>query len=515
MNFTVLDAGERVPANVKGRAFLITDEWDDWFEFSTLYNLVLVDEDGARTSIGGVKIGQFEMPESQRRPGIRKQFPTIGEKFFSLGQDDSYYEALNRLGDAVRDQVLKGLRDIAADAALYEDALRERVTRISLLRSVSPMTVRGQFARLARGDARLTRYDFVYEAPVARSSGEPLNLSFTVEPDVEPPTNIHVLIGRNGVGKTRILRLMSRALVDNDPETSEVGSFDSDDDSETGELFANVVSVSFSAFDSFEPLLPRKDASVGIRYSYVGLQRRTPKTGPKAGKPQPPKSPAILKNEFVDSVEICRMVGKVARWRRALETLEADPLFREAEVTTLADAPEDEWSARAGSLFTKLSSGHAIVLLTITRLVETVDERTLVLLDEPEAHLHPPLLSAFVRALSDLLVQRNAVAIVATHSPVVLQEVPKSCVWKLRRSGSAARAERPGIETFGENLGILSREAFGLEVTDAGFHRLVSTAVEEEGTYRKVCERFGEQLGAEARAIARGLAAVKAATESE
>jgi len=66
----------------------------------------------------------------------------------------------------------------------------------------------------------------------------------------------------------------------------------------------------------------------------------------------------------------------------------------------------------------KLSSGHAIVLLTITRLVE-LDERSLVLIDEPEVHLHPPLLSAFVRALSDLLIELNGVAIVATHSPVM------------------------------------------------------------------------------------------------
>ena len=32
-----------------------------------------------------------------------------------------------------------------------------------------------------------------------------------------------------------------------------------------------------------------------------------------------------------------------------------------------------------------MSSGHKIVLLTITKLVETVDEKTLVLMDEPEA----------------------------------------------------------------------------------------------------------------------------------
>jgi predicted ATP-dependent endonuclease of OLD family len=79
----------------------------------------------------------------------------------------------------------------------------------------------------------------------------------------------------------------------------------------------------------------------------------------------------------------------------------------------------------------------------MTRLIELVDERTLILLDEPESHLHPPLLSAFIRALSDLLVKRNGVAVIATHSPVVLQEVPKSCAWKLRRSGRVALAERP------------------------------------------------------------------------
>src|SRR5581483_11473983 len=105
---------------------------------------------------------------------------------------------------------------------------------------------------------------------------------------------------------------------------------------------------------------------------------------------------------------------------------------------------------------------------------ESVEERTLVLLDEPEAHLHPPLLSAFVRALSALLTNRNGVAIIATHSPVVVQEVPKNCVWKMRRSGAWVSMERPEAETFGENVGVLTREIFGLEVTKSGFHRMLA-----------------------------------------
>jgi predicted ATP-binding protein involved in virulence len=152
--------------------------------------------------------------------------------------------------------------------------------------------------------------------------------------------------------------------------------------------------------------------------------------------------------------------------------------------------------------FSKLSSGHKIVILTITRLIETVEECTLVLLDEPEMHLHPPLLSAFIRALSELLIDRNGVGIITTHSPVILQEVPQSCVWKLRRSGYNAIAERLDIESFGENIGILTSEVFGLEVTNSGFHKMLYDAIEKHGrNYASVINLFNKELGSEARAI--------------
>ncbi|WP_431285003.1 AAA family ATPase [Humitalea sp. 24SJ18S-53] len=182
-------------------------------------------------------------------------------------------------------------------------------------------------------------------------------------------------------------------------------------------------------------------------------------------------------------------------------------------MTDLAGGGESDDGLRekATAIFAKLSSGHKIVLLTITRLVETVGERTLVLLDEPEGHLHPPLLSAFIRALSDLLVDRNGVAIVATHSPVVLQEIPRSCVWKVRRTGAHVEAERPEVETFGENVGVLTREIFGLEVTEAGFHRMLRDAVREAPDFDRVVEQFNGELGGEARALLRAMIASRQA----
>jgi predicted ATP-dependent endonuclease of OLD family len=155
--------------------------------------------------------------------------------------------------------------------------------------------------------------------------------------------------------------------------------------------------------------------------------------------------------------------------------------------------------------FKDLSSGHKIVLLTLTRLVEKVEERTLVLIDEPEAHLHPPLLSAMTRAISELLVKRNGVAIVATHSPIILQEVPKSCVWILDRILTASKAERPSIETFAESVGILSREVFQLELSQSGYHQILGDLWQNSASYADALDQLGGQLGAEGKAVLRGM----------
>jgi ABC-type multidrug transport system ATPase subunit len=512
MYFTVLPNGRRVPADARSRAFLLADNWDDWFKYSTMYSLIVYDEHGQKFHAGDVKIGQFQMDEEQRGPDIPDEFDYLGEEFFSLGQDDSYYEKLNELGPEMRDQILRSLCDVALDQERFERALEEKVTGFSLLRSVPKKTVETQYSRLARGGARLSRYEFTYTGPKpGRSKVEPVSLSFVVEPESMPPTNIHVLIGRNGVGKTHLLNHMSRSLVDKRADVARVGSFtvvsdENDDLDDNGDLFASLVSVTFSAFDPFEALPNRRDKSEGMPCAYIGLKRAG--TTPD-GKPLAPKSPERLSVEFGGSVLVCSNGARLVRWRRALETLEADPIFRTADVASLAEEglDDDELKAKAKKLFAGLSSGHKIVLLIITKLVETVEERTLVLLDEPEAHLHPPLLSAFVRALSDLLVNRNGVAIIATHSPVVLQEVPRSCVWKIQRSGRTIEAERPEGETFGENVGVLTREVFGLEVTDAGFHQLLRSAVADDDDFRSVLNKFDSELGGEARALVMALIA--------
>jgi hypothetical protein len=524
MFFTVLPNRKNPPSSVSDQAYLHTDNWNDWGKYNTQFDLIYVDARGKQHNVGSVKIGQFEMTKGQRRPEIPDTFDQLDDRFFSLGQEASYYEKLTRLGAAVRNHILLGLHDVAADNELFNRALSEEVMSESLLRSITPTTVTGQYRRLAGGGARLTPFKFRYTGPKPKTSDvDPVTLTFEVKPVSHPPTNIHVLIGRNAVGKTYLLNMMIRALLEKSSSTKKVGEFTSDSPSVPwASLFANLVSVTFSAFDPQEPFADRPGTEEEIQYAYVGL-KRVGNSGPEAGRL---KSQQMLRNEFVRSVRRCVVGEKAKRWRKALETLEGDPLFKDAEVASLADpysdrdeaVTEDEGGSldsAAGKLFDRMSTGHKIVLLTTTRLVETVEERTLVLMDEPESHLHPPLLSSFIRALSDLLIERNGVAIIATHSPVVLQEVPSSCVWKFRKSGDVVVVERPERETFGENVGVLTREAFGLEVTQSGFHNMLEEAVRKTKAYDEVLDRFDNQLGDEARAIVRAMLATAESEKSE
>ncbi|MGW3073917.1 AAA family ATPase [Kitasatospora sp. NPDC001132] len=467
-----------------------------------MFHLTIIDQRG-RHEIGEVKIGALGM--SRRSEGVvqpPEEFTSIPGEYFSVGQDDTYYSRLAALGTDTRVAVLSGLRDMAFDPEVFDLTEDEEVTRVSLWRFVKARAVEVQFRRIAHGGERVVSYTLNYWLPGPDGSQDGgLRLDFPVRPGSLPQSNIHVLTGRNGTGKSVLLNRLARAA---NPlsDSTDVGAAYLEWEGERPS-FTNLVWVSFSAFDE----LPQMPGNIAFPIDHVGL--RLPTAGSRRHRM---KSPSQLKREFTQSLEACLIGEQSERWMNALQALSysGTVLLEENWLASFRGTrTANRRRTMARKLFAQLSSGHKVVLLTVTRLVELARERTLVIIDEPETHLHPPLLAAFVRVLSDLLADRNGLAVVATHSPVVLQEVPAHCVWKLRRHGDRMVAERPTIETFGENVGTLTHEVFGLEVTKSGFHRDLDRLVVEGLTYHEILDRFDGRLGGEARIIARSLVAAR------
>ncbi len=503
MKFTILTRSKQFPKTGKDVAYLRIDHWND-YSFVTMFEVLIFDNHGEKFELGSVKIGFVgQTSDDSTHSTLDEVFEKLPDGYFSLGQDVNYYRTLaSSVSENTREAFLRGLNDLVFDNINYVMASGQDVFRVSLLRSVGIATIEGQFRRVLGGGVPLSNFDFEFRRPQSASVAG-IDLRFIVTANSKPSTNIHAVIGRNGVGKTALLNQMIAAITRPDLTESRFYAKERFQEFEIDPTyFSSLVSVAFSAFDPFNPPQEQSDPERGTCYYYIGLKDISDETGTLL------KSLSTLRKDCVSSIVECFSDrGKRERWRNAILTLESDGNFAQMNLESLTEYSGRDLTKRAEYLVGRMSSGHSIVLLTISRLVAKVEERTLVLMDEPESHLHPPLLSAFTRALSELLHSRNGVAIIATHSPVVLQEVPRSCASIITRSRLSMHAEAPRIETFGENVGVLTREVFGLEVSRSGFHSLLETAASEGKSYEAIVEEYGGQIGLEARGILRAMVA--------
>ncbi|MFC3651313.1 AAA family ATPase [Dyella humi] len=514
MDFYVISRETKLPSSGVSCAYLRTDNWND-YSFRTLFQLYCFDEGGQLHELGDVKIGfrgQVEQTSTDSR--LDRHFQYLDSSYFSLGQRIEFYKTLAVLSPAMRDGILSSLRDIVAHPEIIESIENERSLGTSLLRDVTLATIKGQFRRVLNGQVALTDFNFNFERSETEHLGA-IKMAFKVTAESTPSTNIHAVIGRNGAGKTTLLNGMVDAITRPDGASAfTTRSFFGGSSPISSDYFSSLVSVSFSAFDPFTPPSNQPDPAKGTCYFYLGLKDQKDSERLRSLKE--------LQADCVTSLIACfSRDDRTERWNRVMNELSSDENFSSMQLERLHDIYKSELLSRKsiGSVqvdsaifhgnylnscrpfLDKMSSGHAVVFLIMTRLVSIVEEKTLVLLDEPESHLHPPLLSAFLRALSDLLYDRNGIAIIATHSPVVLQEIPKSCVWKMYRVGESVGVERPNIETFAENVGTLTSEVFRLEVSRSGFHKMLALSVAQGMTYNQIIASYDGQLGLEGRAV--------------
>lgn len=501
MQFKVISSADEI-ATTPNTIYLIRDFWDDFFQFQTTFIVWYINFKREKIQIGVVKIGMIGMgyghasntndsTHSKRSPTLQNEFEKLPDTHFSLGLDEDYYQAL--IDNKIRKSVMRGLNDLAFDLERFKKVLTEPVVKISLMRGISQSAVEGQLNRMANGGEKRLPFKFSFIMPRLDSTNR-IKLKFNVSHDQIPPSNIYTLIGANGVGKTKILK--SIALASTRPANIEhaEGFIET---SNTDLPFTNLVFVSFNAFDLLEEDFTTKLDSAKFSTNIIGIQQN-----------KTIKSPQELLREFTKSLSLCKRGPSNRFWEESLKSLEMDSIFKDEAIALLqAEMNDSHTEINAKHVFSRLSSGHKIVLLTLTKIIEVLEEKTLILLDEPETHLHPPLLSAFIRTLSRMLSERNGVAIIATHSPVILQEVPKKCIWKLRRSGNMLNAENPTIETFGENVGLITNETFGLEVSRSGFVQLLQKYVDANYSYEDILEIFNNEVGMEAKAIIRSLVA--------
>jgi len=111
--------------------------------------------------------------------------------------------------------------------------------------------------------------------------------------------------------------------------------------------------------------------------------------------------------------------------------------------------------------FKSLSSGQKIMTLSFTQIIGTVEKNSVLLFDEPETHLHPNGQNTLFKCLDFILHQFDSFAIISTHSPIFIQNIPSVNVLKLSSVNGVRSIHSLGLESFGQHFSKLTEEIFG------------------------------------------------------
>lgn len=455
---------------------LLEKAWDDYGSKS-LYKLEYF-EDGSRQTLGDVKI----ISKTQETAVLDDSFNQLDKEYLSLGQSLNYYknfhavfqdkcsDLLVALNDAV---LLPGLRDGFEGLFRYTNSLI-RTNEAQRALQYGPLALQG---RPVKDD-----YVFRYMCDIP-GADRPVELTFDFDPNDVLPHRVHGLIGRNGVGKTAILARLAMDLAS--PGRTYARQLSKRDQAFYGDrpLFSRIIALSFSAFDEFK----RPKLSENISYIYCGVkddEGRVTKPG--------------LKSKHLALLDRVREIGHHSLWRDFVSEIIGSDTDMQLYVDTLTQPNNDELSAEN----VVLSSGQNTLIYCISALLAYAKPGALVLFDEPELHLHPNAVAQLVSMLQEILKRFDCYAILATHSPLVLQEIPSKRVSFLKRTGNLTMCTGPLGETFGEDISPLTEMVFET-VNVENFFKTALNKIAKKHSFEEALMLFENRLSLNATAYLR------------
>ena len=474
-----------VPKSLRDAFILRRD--DNWNDYSNIvrFSLIHADAQGGRTNI--VKILHLRRYATRKIIDSTTELPThfdhlSREEFISLGQKRHYYERLSGLlGQDEAINFLEAMCDIAALPALAEQFETYSVFRNALLRENEAELARRYGIAWVNGEEVPDRPAFEYSVVIGGGEA-PTEVAFDFDEKDVVPGRIVCVVGRNAVGKTGFMAQLARDLAQlgyrsKQRRAEEVSRFPAG-----RPLFPRVLAISYSAFDRFE----RPKADPSSTYVYCGIRNERGSLSSKS-----------LSQAFERNKARIRELGIVDDWMEHVLTILGEESLPEDQLR--AELAEDR-EPGSDTLFDRLSSGQAILCHFVTGLLAWIQPASLVLFDEPETHLHPNAVASLFLVLTRVLKDSKSYAIVATHSPIVLQEVPAKRVIHFVRRGKTTVSEPLGMESFGESITELTRHVFNTIEVENPYKTALRRLARIEGSPEGVLQRFPEGLGLAAEA---------------
>jgi energy-coupling factor transporter ATP-binding protein EcfA2 len=445
----------------------------------------------------------------------------------SLAADLDYYQRLEKELKGSAEGFLRQICDASYFRNDYANYSQWDGFDVSLLRGGSTALAIIDKGRQIAAGRYVPEKEFKFNVAGLPNNFEPIQFRFDKNRRIGN-TNINLLIGRNGSGKSHVLRHLV------DQVTGVAPSQDKQP------YFHKVVVAAYSPFESFktenqlssalgeetlgeEALEKMSQRRLMVnKYAYIGF--KDPQGHFSLDWPKESSAHALLKILAYDEENFWR---GVTRFELLFNTLKQSITFdfvalkdqggqsillsaAEGYAQPSLKSIEERVDVTQGISFLKerkgeeqpsqvlLSSGQTIYSYLLPNLVAEVEDESLVILDEPELYLHPAMEIALINMVKTLLKNTKSNAIVATHSSILAREVERLGVVVLRREEGRTIATPPPFQTFGQSVELIMGEVFDDYRVRKAFQDSLDVAAEPFASPQTALESLAGSVGDEA-----------------
>ena len=523
-----LDGYHLLQDHVGGR---YTQAWDD-FGYIVTFQIQLVTQ-GKREFFGRTKVLILDEMDTSKY-FIAKGAPRgnsfeisallVPEHAVSLAADLDYYQRLAKDLQGSAEEFLRQICDASYFRDRYEIYSQWSGFNVSLLRGGSTALAIIKKGRQVAAGRYVPESDFQFNVAGLSEDFEPIQFRFDKDRKLGN-TNVNLLIGRNGSGKSHVLRHIVDQVTGVLPSKYQQP------------YFHKVVVAAYSPFESFKTEKQLSEA-LGLetqgeetqekmfqrrlmvnKYAYIGF--KDPSGCFSLEWPKESSVHALLKILAYDEESSWR---KLSRFELLFNTLKQsinfdflafkskdgkEILLSEKEKPS-AKSIEEKIDVTLGISFFKqgtdtqqpspvlLSSGQTIYSYLLPNLVSEVEDESLVVLDEPELYLHPAMEIALINMVKILLQSTKSNAIVATHSSILAREVERLGVVVLRRENERTTATHPPFETFGQSVELIMGEVFDDYHVRKAYQASLDAAAKPYSSPQVALESLAASVGDEA-----------------
>ncbi len=459
------------------------------------------------------------------------EFPIENIKYVSLPTDTEFYQVLKSLLTKNEvEQVIEELYD--ASYIKHTDAHKENKFLLetegfnsSLLRD---MTARSSFENgwLMLEERTISKNEMFKLQFQLDSFSNQHKIDINFKKSIFP-SNINILIGANGTGKSQTLNVFMRQLLGIDPPNT----------SSKLPVFNKIVLIAYSPFENYLTSLNEQKIRVKSQYKYFGF--RTEQDTYKKEQPaidtveglfkiiEEDDEKDFLENRINKLDALMKILKKAIVFDNIGLKLDGDSssIFQAnneivddvyiindaAEFLLVSESLKKVVDSEKGIVFTKndmkihLSSGQQIFSHLITCAVSAIRQDTMLLIDEPEIYLHPNLEVELMNLLKEMLEEFNSYAIIATHSLILTREVSKDYTVIFKQKEENINCMNPPFETFGGDIEKINSYVFFDKDIDKPYESWLQDLVDLENGSKNAIKKYMNELNEESLILMNGM----------